>query len=478
MHVARPCLFIHVHGTSRLTVTALAYITGAPAAWMRLLRGQHSAEATTGARMPLDQRLGWAERLGIIEPLVRRRGESDLSLDLRRGARERALRAVDAGRMRTMLGWAHDFVVGTGRESFFVDDDDDGGSRRGNAEVLDAFSEFMRRSGSKRKGSEGKLLKADGIQAIVAMARQLRELSTRGRIVDDVAVTTLGWGYRSMRREEPPSDSRRSRRALRASHLRRVAAGGRDRSSHQGRNDWAAALTGHNGILRGGELGSVEGRSGGFDAAFDMTWRSITWCLPNGDSRGRLWLILWVVPIKYRATRNATAHPIPIVRRQWGGTAGDDPLCAYDALWLHWLAQLGEPPVSARQDRQGRLQGGRLEASHSMAASPLFRGMEGLPWNTADTRRLARDIAAVCGEDPEEFGASSLRAGGATDIREILGDSSQEIIKQRGRWASDVAEIYQRALLRVQLDASGAMASAHGVDMEALCAGWSQPTSF
>ena len=36
---------------------------------------------------------------------------------------------------------------------------------------------------------------------------------------------------------------------------------------------------------------------------------------------------------------------------------------------------------------------------------------------------------------------------GATDLREVLGDASAALVKKRGRWASDVAEVYQRALL-------------------------------
>ena len=55
-------------------------------------------------------------------------------------------------------------------------------------------------------------------------------------------------------------------------------------------------------------------------------------------------------------------------------------------------------------------------------------------------------------------------------------DKSKAVIKGRGRWWSDVAEIYQRALLSVQLLGSVAMGSADGVDLEAMCAGWSQPS--
>jgi hypothetical protein len=36
--------------------------------------------------------------------------------------------------------------------------------------------------------------------------------------------------------------------------------------------------------------------------------------------------------------------------------------------------------------------------------------------------------------------------GGSTDCKELTGEAGKALIKRRGRWASDVAEIYQREL--------------------------------
>eukprot|EP00965_Chrysotila_dentata_P058255 1931704-Pleurochrysis_carterae.AAC.1 len=63
-------------------------------------------------------------------------------------------------------------------------------------------------------------------------------------------------------------------------------------------------------------------------------------------------------------------------------------------------------------------------------------------------------MAAAAGEDPASFCGKCWRIGGATDLRDRLGDASKATIKQRGRWPSDVALVYQRALLDHQLDAS------------------------
>eukprot|EP00965_Chrysotila_dentata_P146351 4832833-Pleurochrysis_carterae.AAC.1 len=87
-------------------------------------------------------------------------------------------------------------------------------------------------------------------------------------------------------------------------------------------------------------------------------------------------------------------------------------------------------------------------------------------------------MAAAAGLDPGDFGGKGWRIGGATDMRDILGAGGAAAVQQRGRWASDIAQIYQRAVVDSQLRSSADVADAEGVDLEALCAGWSQPASF
>ena len=121
-----------------------------------------------------------------------------------------------------------------------------------------------------------------------------------------------------------------------------------------------------------------------------------------------------------------------------------------------------------------------MSIAHACAGQPLFAHPGGEAYDTLTMRRLAQRWAAACGEDPSEFGAKSWRAGGATDLRVAIDDDakSASALKERGRWASDVALIYQRSLLTTQLDASAAMGSAVGVDMEAVCLGWTQPANI
>ena len=124
-------------------------------------------------------------------------------------------------------------------------------------------------------------------------------------------------------------------------------------------------------------------------------------------------------------------------------------------------------PVDQWWTRVGRSAAGLEDA-------PVFTNSIGLVMRTADVRMLARRVATAAGIDPEEVGAKSFRAGGATDWRECLGDASAHIVKQRGRWESDVALVYQRPLLSSHLAASLAVRPGGSADLEALCAGFAQ----
>eukprot|EP00965_Chrysotila_dentata_P070224 2319537-Pleurochrysis_carterae.AAC.1 len=63
-------------------------------------------------------------------------------------------------------------------------------------------------------------------------------------------------------------------------------------------------------------------------------------------------------------------------------------------------------------------------------------------------------------------------------MRDVLGEGGIAQINQRGRWATDIAQVYQRAIVDQQLRASADVGDALGEDLEGLCADWSQPVSF
>jgi hypothetical protein len=81
------------------------------------------------------------------------------------------------------------------------------------------------------------------------------------------------------------------------------------------------------------------------------------------------------------------------------------------------------------------------------------------------------------GMDPDLHVGYSLRIGGASDLEESLGSERAEAVtRQRGRWRSDIHNIYRRTTPREQLDASAAMLHAAGHTVESLLPGWVQPT--
>ena len=67
------------------------------------------------------------------------------------------------------------------------------------------------------------------------------------------------------------------------------------------------------------------------------------------------------------------------------------------------------------------------------------------------------------------------RIGGAEDYYDILGAGSEEMVNQRGRWWSDISEIYKRCSATAHLSISAAIGDAAGVSLEALGDGWAQP---
>ena len=147
-------------------------------------------------------------------------------------------------------------------------------------------------------------------------------------------------------------------------------------------------------------------------------------------------------------------------------------MCTYDAVVLAMQQRLGRLPPAV-----GRVEG-------AVALTALFtrvprRGQTCDAWCTTDTNKLAKDMAAALGLDASEFGGKSFRIGGATDIAATVGMvKAERLLRERGRWKSDVAFAYKRALATDHLRLSAGMADAQGRDLEAMCAGWCQPSTF
>ena len=447
-------------------------VDSSPPAWSTELLAERAARARAThdagdergrkrAKVPVDV-LGWARRLGVIPPAE---APVDLASTLAARARSRAVAVLDQGKIRSALAWTEDYVAATSGRTFFrplLGPHDTEGSDY-NWASLDGFAEYVRAAGSRVMGKEGVVLKADYIQSLGGLLRILREEATGSAVVIPRAGASRH--FKAMRREDGPSGSRDTRRALRAHHMGRLARESYHAVSAARQSDWEAAVVAHNLLLRGGEVGRVENAD--FDSSRGFSWGCIEWRRASAASGWRAWLVAWICAIK---DQNATNRRQPVVVCQRRSDGARDPLCAYSALYDRWLRS-GVTTVI-----DGSRASFRLSRGHRMADRPVFAHADGVAYDTGDVRRVAQEMAAACGEPRERFGGKSFRVGGATDLRCALGSAEgMAVIKQRGRWNSDIAEIYQRALVLDQLEGSAAMGDAGGADLEGLLDGWSQP---
>ena len=392
-------------------------------------------------------------------------GGVDIISSLRAGVRARARSTANPDKVGTALEWLYHFVRVTGRMPFIrLVNSGDIHSATYNSETLEMLSEFMRRIGSRQPGRIGTNLSSDTVDGYISTVKTVANWEAHCQLTLAAVNTVLPGASKAARRDQGPPGSRALKRGLRAQHFRRLIKMGYDRSSARGMVEWAAALVAWNLILRGGELGVVPGKP--LDISRDLTLGAIESKEPCADSEWQPWLVIDTVPIKdVTARRRACPMAVQRRRRQPGH---DDPMCVYDAIvGAFRIAGGSDPPAVGRQ--RGPL-----------ANRPLFTSYRrGRPvWNTNDTRALAQRMAIALGEDPSEYGGKSFRIGGATDWRDIFGADAERIITQRGRWHSDIALLYQRALAGTHLRGSVAVADAVGADLESLCKGWIQPATF
>ena len=399
-------------------------------------------------------------------------GESELSRRLRSDVRARANETLDLGRLRTALGWAHEFKEDTRREPLVrpLRWEGDLQAMRYNQATFDALTEYIRQRGSKRRGSRpGTMLSSDAISSYVGALRLLSGKEAGYAVTGKVVNVTAPAALKRMRQVDGPPGERALQRGMRAQMMRTLATQGFDRSSARGLVRWAAALLAHNLLLRGGELGVVDGKA--LDSARDLTIGAVEFMQPNEESAMMPWMTVDVVAVKDVVARHRSV-PLPVRRRQIGGALGDDPLCTYDAVVLAMQQRLGRLPPAV-----GRVEG-------AVALTALFtrvprRGQTCDAWRTTDTNKLAQEMAAALGLDETDFGGKSFRIGGATDLAAAFGVvKAERLIKQRGRWNSSVQRLYERALAAEHLGASAAIGEAEGRELEALCRGWAQRSTF
>ena len=317
---------------------------------------------------------------------------------------------------------------------------------------------FMRRHGSIKRGQMGAPVGSGQVQAVISALRAFRAIGARYSLVTPECNEWLPRIKRSMRKEDGPALERKLQLGIRARHFEQLDSVGWDRSSTEGIYDHALAHTLKIVIGRGGEGGLVEGKKqGDFDPRRAPTvadFRSWFDAHPRVND-GLPWLRVWWYPIKDQHGTHAKV-PIPVSKR--GHTApGADPACPYDAIHAWWTIRSRQVPES-RWDRE------------AFFTHPTT----GKICDTGYVRGLARRMGRLLGIGEAALGAKSFRIAGATDMYDAHGEHAQRLLKERGRWHTDIAYIYARISESAHLTAARAMANASGVDMEH-GAGWVQP---
>ena len=275
--------------------------------------------------------------------------------------------------------------------------------------------------------------------------------------------------FKSMRRDDGVGD-RALRLGLRARHLRALLQHAKhawrlDTSTTMGILNWAILVVGHNILIRGAEFGCADRAI--FDALRGMlSLTSVVFGVINRGGQQRRVAVLWLHPAK---DRQYNLKPVPMLIARRGDEHGPpDPLCAYTALLrLYHARERTLPPCPV-----GCTHKGSHRKTCPRALSPLFATTDGQPVRTAYVRELVRYAAQLLGLPPALFGAPSLRIGGATDMYALMGEDGKRVTKERGRWESDVAEVYQRANAEKHLAASEHIAEVQGVDLESFTIGW------
>jgi len=174
-----------------------------------------------------------------------------------------------------------------------------------------------------------------------------------------------------------------------------------------------------------------------------------------GVNGGLPWMRAWWFPIK-DSNNTHVKTPIPISKRS-SAVTGTDPACPYDAIRTWFEIRSAQVP--------------RSEWKHH----PFFlHPHTGKIPTTKYVGGIAKRMAKLLGIAEENVGGKSWRIAGATDLYDEYGEHARRILKERGRWFTDVAYIYARVSEAAHLEASQRMSRSTGADLESSAPGWSQ----
>ena len=317
---------------------------------------------------------------------------------------------------------------------------------------------------------------ANSISGYVSAIKTLVEAQHRQPLLCPMASgKLLSALYLQMRREDGPRANRRLGRAMRSAHIRIVASqpGYAARAlTPDGCMEHALRHACHQCFLRPGEVGTPDDQP--FCPATQLVCgrSSVQWVTAAQAKADRPKLFILVLSIKDTEAKRKRV-PTTIEPRSPGG-GSVDLFCPYLAIWAWWSMRTANVPEENWDSLPLFLVPGTHPASTD--TSRVFAASHLLP--------ILRRDAALVGFPPDEVFGNAYRIGGATDLRDapsnrtgppIGMEQATRMIKDRGRWYSDIFEIYERGSLEEHALASAAITEAGGIDLEQILTGWVQP---
>ena len=438
--------------------------------------------------------LATAQSLGMVEALVSSRSHSRWEVEpssdermrlalLREEVHSEAAIAnapTYQKELASALKWATLFRAEFPSRPLFVRNRDAGDSSF-NAETKALLFGFVRKHGSIKKGHEGAPLKASSVEGTIstlfAFAGRLAE--QEHLISPDIGETTFAQLRKRGREVDGPSGARRVEDPLRAQHLRAAFQGARpalERSSPMGQLRHATLLFEHNILGRTKEV--CPRRQGEVDQGRDLVIASFDWDAAAAMAPPAV--VVWVAPSK-DPTQKKPRYPMLIQRRSIDAAFGADPMCTYDALLSVWtfLAEWVHPSLwtSTMFFRVPDLSMFSPPRVDHFVGPPSPERIDPSCWRPLadrDITRWVKEAAIAAGVDPSRRAGRALRMGGAADLYDIFGPAGERYIRERGRWASDVAQIYQRVSASAHGELSRVIGDSEGLDLQSMLSGWSQ----
>ena len=334
-----------------------------------------------------------------------------------------------------------------------------------NMGTLTSLRQFIESHGSLAKGRAGAATSAQAKDSVISTLRAFRSTEAQYDVGDPTFSRRFAAvALEARRRSTAPASERAISNGIRNMHLAQLHALGHRLSEF----DHCLAHTCLQMVARGGEPG-VRDKDGQASwrpdrgvAITDVVWRTAAESQSTLPSFDLFWYPAKDGRMVYRKI------PIPVSRRR-ECAPGADPACPYDAMAAWWVTRSNELTLAGVP----LCPPGCKHAGCPRSREPLFK-QQGRIVDTTYVEQLGQRVAKLLGI--EHVGGKWARIGGATDLMDALGPALGEAaLRQRGRWARDMGQIYARVSAAWHLHVSRRMTESRGADLSQR-AEWAQPT--